>query len=226
MATDPLRSAPSPEAVARALEARFGRPIQRAGEPVLDGLVRTILSQNTTGANAAAAFAELVRRFPSWPDVLDADDAVVAEAIRPAGLAATRSRRIRSLLQAVEAETGELSLEFLRTWDSERVRVWLTRFDGVGIKTAACVLLFSLGRDEFPVDTHVLRLARRLGWVSERTGRDRAYELLRERVPAADRHSLHVNLIRLGRSLCRPVATRCGDCPLLEVCPTGRLTTA
>lgn len=226
MATDPPRSAPSPEAVARALEARFGRPAQPAGEPVLDGLIRTILSQNTTGANAGAAFAELVDRFPSWPDVLAADDAAVAAAIRPAGLAATRSRRIRSLLQAVVAETGELSLEFLRAWDSERVRAWLTRFDGVGVKTAACVLLFALGRDEFPVDTHVLRLARRLGWVDQGAGRDQAYELLRERVPAADRHSLHVNLIRLGRGLCRPATPRCGDCPLLEVCPTGRLTTA
>lgn len=207
--------------VTRRLEGRYGRPAPPRRGPVLDGLIATILSQNTTGTNARLAMRRLRERFPTWDAVLAAETDAVADQIRCAGLANRRAPRIQAILRAVLADRGELSLEHLAEAPSEEVMRQLTAYEGVGIKTAACVLLFTLAREEFPVDTHVLRLTRRLGWVPPNYTADQAYARLRERIPPADRHSLHVNLIAHGRAVCRARRPACDDCALLDICPFG-----
>lgn len=152
---------------------------------------------------------------------MGADPTELADAIRCAGLAPTRARRMQAILSAVLAAEGELSLERLRELPDDAVAAELARLPGVGIKTAACVLLFSMSRDVFPVDTHIWRIARRLHWVADDASRDQTYAAVSPTVPAGARHELHVHLIRLGREICRSGVPRCGDCPLAARCPTG-----
>jgi endonuclease-3 len=204
--------------VAEQLIAAFGEPVPPPSRPVLDGLIGTILSQNTTGLTAGLAYTELRRRFPDWAQLPEAETAGVADAIRVAGLAETRARRLQSVILSVTDDFGEASLESLREWTDEQVTRYLTGLEGVGPKTAACVLLFAMGRDVFPVDTHVWRIVRRLGWVTDSSTRDQTFEQLGPRVPPELRHSLHVLLIRLGREICRAGRPRCGGCPLAERC--------
>ncbi|MEL6177574.1 MAG: endonuclease III, partial [Myxococcota bacterium] len=208
--------------VARVLEATYGTPQRNTDETVLDGLIGTILSQNTTGSNSSRAFQALKRRFPTWEYALDADVEEIEEAIRIAGLARVRSQRIQGILHQLREERGALDLEFLRTWPDDDVHAYLTRFKGVGVKTAACVQLFTLGRDDFAVDTHIWRLAKRLGWVETAASRDGTYQALNPIVPDALKHSLHVNLIRHGRRRCKAQRPHCGNCVLLEDCAYGR----
>ena len=203
------------------LETRYGRPERPSPKPVLEGLIATILSQNTTGATARQAFAELSRRFPAWEDLPAADTDRLADAIRVAGLAETRARRLQAIVSLVIEEFGEASLEVLRDWPDDAVVRYLTGFEGVGPKTAACVLLFAMARDVFPVDTHVWRICRRLGWVPDSSSRNATFDALAEEVPPDLRHGLHVLLIRLGREVCRAHAPRCDDCPLAARCPSA-----
>jgi endonuclease III len=188
---------------------------------VLDGLIATTLSQNTTSTNALSAFQRLKRRCPTWAGCLRRGIAVVREAIRPAGLADVRAPRIIAILERVRRDQGRLSLEFLCTTPVERAQVYLESFPGVGPKTAACVLLFDCGRAVFPVDTHVARIAQRLAWVPDGSSPEEIQRRLGPRIPPRLRHGLHVNLIALGRHLCRPRDPRCEVCPILRHCPTG-----
>jgi endonuclease-3 len=189
----------------------------REGE-VLDGLVRTILSQNTSDANSGRAFQALKAAFPTWDEVRTADLQSLAQSIRCGGLAATKAARLQALLQAIYAERGETCLEHLREWSDEDIRAYLGRFPGIGPKTIACLLLFTLGRADFPVDTHVWRLARRLGWVPESSSREATYETLNALVPNEIKYALHVLLIHHGRVCCRPQRPRCARCCLADRC--------
>lgn len=218
---------PEPTLEARVVQAaawlreRYGIPPRGEGGPVLDGLLGTILSQNTTGVTARQAFAALRQRYPHWEDLPTADPEDIADTIRIAGLADTRARRMQTIITHVIADFGEASLETLRDWSDDEVERYLTGLPGVGPKTAACVLLFAMRRDVFPVDTHVWRLARRLGWVPATADRNEAFRRLREVVPAPLRHELHVNLIRHGRTVCKAHQTACDQCPLATVCPSA-----
>ena len=172
------------------------------GFTVLDSLIATILSQNTTDTNSWPAFQRLKARFPTWDSARLAPVDQMEECIRSAGLARTKSHRIHKILDALAAERpGEpLSLEHLRSeQDTAAAMAQLTRFSGVGPKTAACVAMFTLGRPEFPVDTHVLRLALALGWVPRGTGREAAYAHLNCRVPNSIKLDLHVLLVLHGK---------------------------
>jgi endonuclease-3 len=171
--------------------------------------------------NRDRAYASLKNRFASLDEVLDADPAEVADAIRPGGLANTKAPRIQAILRAIEGREGALDLGFLHRMGDDAVRDYLRSLPGVGPKTAACVLAFSLGRPALPVDTHVLRVARRLGFVGPKTGADPAHEAMDRLVPAGLRVSLHVGLIRLGREVCKPGRPRCEECPLQDLCPTA-----
>src|SRR6266852_2232272 len=151
------------ERVYAALLKEYGQPVWRREMPALDELVSTILSQNTNDLNRDRGFEALRARFPSWEAVRDAPEAEVIDAIRPAGLANQKGPRIQQVLRAITQERGALDLEFLRDRPVDEARVWLTQFKGVGPKTAAIVLLFSLGLPAFPVDTHVHRVTGRLG---------------------------------------------------------------
>ena len=161
---------------------------------VLDALVGTILSQNTTDVNSHRAFRSLKTAFPTWEEFRTAPSAACEESIRQGGLAATKTARIKLLLDALLEERGELSLEFLRGVSTADVKKKLRAYKGVGAKTISCVLLFCLGRADFPVDTHVWKIALALGWVPKNADRDGTYAHLNARVPDGLKYALHVHV--------------------------------
>jgi endonuclease-3 len=181
-------------------------------------LVSTILSQNTNDVNRDRAFEALRNRFPSWESVRDAAPHDVIDEIKVAGLANQKGPRIQAVLRQITVERGELELDFLRTWAPEEVYAWLLRFKGVGPKTAAIVMLFSLGMPAFPVDTHVFRVTGRLGLRPDRMTAERAHETLAELFPVESYYAAHLNLIRHGREVCHARNPACERCPLQELC--------
>ncbi len=200
------------------LERAFGRPrLGRRYRP-LDELVLTVLSQNTHDRNRDRAFAALRRRFPDWNSVLAAAPGEIEETIRMGGLARIKARVIRDILRRIRSERGALSLDFLRRIPAAEARGYLERFKGVGQKTVCCVLLFSCGHPAFPVDTHVHRVTRRLGWVPERATPATSHVILARLIPSDRYFPAHVNLITLGRRICRPRNPACPSCPLRRSC--------
>jgi endonuclease-3 len=209
------------ESVARRLAARYGIPRRRLEDP-LDVLIETVLSQNTSDLNSGRAFRALKAAFPSWPAVAAARRAALARAIRSGGLARLKGARIQSILAELEARPGGYDLRPLRRLAPEQAEASLRGLPGVGPKTRACVLLFGCGHAAFPVDTHVHRIVRRLGLVPPRADAVRTHAELAPRVPTARALDLHLNLIRLGREVCRPRAPRCEACPLRPACAFAR----
>ncbi len=190
--------------------------------PPLDELIATVLSQATSDVNSERAFASLKRRFPDWADVLAAPAAEVADAIRMGGIAEQKAATIQRILATVAEREGRLDLDRLNGLDDAAVEAYLISLPGVGPTSAACVLVFSMGRAAFPVDTHVHRVATRLGWLPERTPAGRAHEVLRDLVPADIRYDLHLALIVHGRTVCRAQRPACPACVLLPHCAFGR----
>jgi len=209
--------------VCRLLAGRFGRPDLCAHEtdPVRN-LVLTILSQNTTDANRDRAYDRLEERFPTLPALAAARPSELEEAIRVGGLARAKAKAILGALARIREERGGYSLDFLRGMPLPEARAYLTSFPGVGVKTANILLLFSFGMPAFPVDTHVLRVTKRLGLVPATSDLAKAALSLEPHVGPGDHGPLHLNLIRLGREVCRPRDPRCAECPLLAVCPEGK----
>lgn len=195
----------------------FGTPKLRGGDPI-EALVGCILSQSTTDAQSDAAYDALVKKFPTWVQVRDARPADLARVIKTSGLANEKARYIKNALDFIERERGEISLDFLRRMPVREARQWLTQIRGVGPKTASIVLLFALKMPVFPVDTHVHRVTRRLGWITDKTSADKAHEILEALVPPERYYPLHLNLIRLGREICRAQNPKCELCPLTDLC--------
>jgi len=188
----------------------------------LEELVLTILSQNTNDVNRDRAFAAMRSRYPTWEVLASASPGDLAEAIKPGGLSNIKAPRILAVLHEIrDREGGSLDLGWMRTAHSDRVSAYLTSLPGVGPKTAACVLAFSLRRPVIPVDTHVFRVAGRLGLLPPRTDPERAHAVLEAAVPPRLRVSLHVGMIRLGREICRAGRPQCERCPLQDLCPTA-----
>lgn len=185
----------------------------------LDELVLTILSQNTSDANCYRGWEALRTRYPDWESVLAAPEGDLEETIRPAGLARQKSATIRSVLERLRDERGSPGLDHLSDLDDGEALVYLTSFKGVGVKTAACVLCFALGRNVIPVDTHVHRIAIRLGLVREGASALRTHEILNEIVPPELRYELHVSMIGHGRIVCGARRPRCDRCVLADLCP-------
>lgn len=205
--------------VALLLEKHLGVPHRNPRRPPpLDMLVATILSQNTNDRNSHRAYSGLRERYPEWSGVAGASPAALRVAIRTAGMATQKARHIRGALAAIRERYGTYDLAPIRRKSSDLILRELTELDGVGVKTAACVLLFSLGRDVFPVDTHVHRLCSRLGLAPGCRTPEKTFEAMRGLVPAGRAHSLHTNMIRFGRTLCRPTNPGCGRCPLYGEC--------
>ncbi len=192
----------------------------RRSDP-LEELVLTVLSQNTSDANSFRAYASLRERFPTWEELAAAPLREVSSAIRSGGLANIKAPRILAILHAIREREGRFDLTFLRSMSDEAVREYLTSLPGVGPKTAAVVMAFSLARPTLPVDTHVHRVSRRLGLIPPRTSAVRAHQMLEVLTPPELRVSLHVGLIRLGRDLCKAGRPRCERCPLKDLCPTA-----
>ena len=196
----------------------FGEPIWRNPLPAIDELVSTILSQNTNDVNRDRAFESLRAKFPTWEAVRDAREADVINAIRPAGLANQKGPRIQQVLRAITEERGALDLQFLAELPVEEARAWLTKFNGVGPKTAAIVLCFSLGRPAFPVDTHVYRVTGRLGLRPDKMTVEQAHPYLESVFPPETYYAAHLNIIRLGREVCNARKPNCPQCPVNTLC--------
>ena len=195
-------------------------------EDIVGALVATVLSQNTSDLNSGRAFAALTAAFPGgWDEVRTANVTAVADAIRAGGLANVKAPRIQAILQDVYARHGRTDLDHLRQWEDAAVREYLRSFHGVGAKTAACVLMFNLGRPVLPVDTHVHRVARRLGLIGPSVTADGAHDALPRLLEDDQIYSFHVHLIEHGRRTCHARTPACAVCPVQAECDfyKGRL---
>ncbi|HIE24382.1 MAG TPA: endonuclease III [Anaerolineales bacterium] len=197
---------------------KFGEPVWRNPLPAIDELVSTFLSQNTNDINRDRAFDSLRAKFSTWEEVRDAPIAEVVEAVRVAGLAKQKGPNIQNALRQISEERGELDLEFLKEMSVEEARAWLVKFRGVGPKTAAIVLLFSLDMPAFPVDTHVYRITGRVGLRPQKISVEKAHPYLEGIFPPETYRTAHLNIIRLGREICKARKPNCAECPLLEIC--------
>jgi endonuclease-3 len=204
--------------VQRRLLEHYGAPCWEARYAPLEELVGTILSQHTSDLNSERAFTSLRRTFPSWEAVRDAPVDDVIEAIRAGGLAVVKAHRIQAALRVLTDNEGRVALPDLRRMRRKKAIGLLTDLPGVGPKTAACVLLFGAHVPALPVDTHVHRVALRVGLVPPRTNAERASELLEAALAPRDYYAFHVNVIRLGREVCKAPRPRCSVCPLASRC--------
>lgn len=209
----------SPEEVIELLVPVYGRPVPQISNDPLAELILTVLSQNTADTNSGRAFVQMMRRFPSWDAIRDAPLDELIATIQHGGLAPQKAPRIQAILREVSAHSPNWDVGFLDELPIEEARAWLRALPGVGPKTAACVLLFSLGRPALPVDTHVERVSKRLGLIPEKTTADQAHGLLEQMVPEADYYPFHMLLIKHGRRTCIARKPACERCPLVE-CPS------
>jgi endonuclease-3 len=203
--------------ITAALERVYGVPRVARSNP-LDELILTILSQNTNDTNSDRAMARLRQRFPTWEAVLRARKKAVADAIRVGGLGNIKADRIQKILKAIARKNGRLDLSFLKKLPVPEAKRYLRSFKGVGPKTAACVLLFSCQRPAFPVDTHIHRIGRRMGWLLGKVSDEQAHEIMESLVTQDKYLSLHINLIRHGRATCRPQQPKCHACCIADYC--------
>jgi len=214
----------SPDALrAEALEVHrrlievYGERGQKRSDPI-STLVLTIISQNTNDPLRDRAFERLRERFPTWEQVRDAPEEEIVAAIQGAGLGPQKAHRIKAALERISRERGELDLDFLREMPVEEARHWLISFNGIGPKTAAIVLLFSLDMPAFPVDTHVHRVSKRLGLIPPKASRERAHGILEDLLPPEIYYTFHLNLISHGRGVCQARRPRCELCALRNLC--------
>ena len=196
----------------------YGHPVWRKPLPPVDELVCTILSQNTNDRNRDIAFLALKQRFANWEEVMCAEEMEIIDAIRIAGLANQKGPRIKAVLNQIMQERGNLDLSFLAELPIEEARDWLLRFKGVGRKTAAIVLQFSLNRPAFPVDTHIYRVTGRLGVRPPSLTVEQTHNLMEKLIAPEEFYTGHLNLIRLGREICHARKPDCSHCPVSDLC--------
>lgn len=202
----------------------YGVPIQPPHRAPLDELVLTVLSQSTNDRNRDIAYLRLRERFAgSWEAVRDAPPEEVEEAIRPGGISKVKSVRIKAILDAVGEGGRDLSLDHLASLSVPAAQAELTALPGVGRKTAACVLLFSFGMRDVPVDTHVSRVATRLALLPDTKNFDRLHDAMLALTPEGAELELHVNLLRHGRRTCFAQRPACERCALRRMCPSRRV---
>lgn len=201
------------------LEREYGTPKKERGVDPLDVLVQTILSQNTNDQNRDRAYQRLKSQFPRWEDLLNGKRRRIVEALRPGGLARQKAQRIVDILQWLKEREGKVSLAFLKGMGEEEIKETLGDRKGIGPKTVHCLLLFGLGREAFPVDTHILRVGKRLGFIPQEIDAEKAHSWMVPLVPKGKAHSLHINLIRHGRFVCKAKSPKCAECFLGEDCP-------
>jgi len=204
--------------IERRLRKEYGEPRKKNVEDPLDILIRTILSQNTSDANSGRAFDGLKERFRDWDAARRASVRQLEQAIRVGGLAKIKSRRIKRILSQIHDDYGKMSLAPLCGMGSEEAATALLAFDGVGPKTVNCVLLFGFGMNVFPVDTHILRISKRLDLIPQGATLERAHTLWAEFLPDGLAYSLHLNLIMHGRRICHARTPKCESCCLGQIC--------
>lgn len=205
--------------VIKLLDEHFGKPFDyKKNEPeILDVLIATKLSQNTTDKSAYTAFKNLKNKFKNWEEVSSASEKEIKDCIKVCGLANTKSKDIKQMLKKMKSSYGSLDVSFLKSLDDAQVYDELLQYRGIGIKTISCVLIFALGRDAFPVDTHVHRVLNRLGIVKQNSPLKTFAEIVKK-IPEGKMYVLHANLIKFGRNICRAKIPLCGICFLYGLC--------
>ena len=204
--------------ISETLEDLLGVPTRDGAGDVLECLILTILSQNTTDVNRDKGYVKLKEHFPTWEEVLHADTKAIAAAIRVAGLGKQKSETIKNFLTWLKDEHGDLSLEFIHDIETEAALELLCQHKGIGIKTASVTLSFACGREVFPVDTHILRISKRLGLIPSNCSAEKAHQELLPIVPPGKAYPFHMNLIYFGRRICDARKPLCERCPLTEHC--------
>ncbi len=208
--------------VIKLLEQEYGFCQWQVESDPIDALIGTILSQNTSDANSGRAFASLKASFDNWEAVASAPVEDIARAIKSGGLSQIKAIRIKQVLEQVKKDQGRINLNSLKSRTMAEAEDYLVRLPGVGRKTARCVLLFSLGKPSLPVDTHIFRVATRLGLIHSKVSVDKAHSLLQDQVPASKVYQFHVHMIEHGRRICRARQPRCDMCVLSSICPTSQ----
>lgn len=209
------------EYIVQNLEKTFGIPkLSRKTDP-LAMLINIILSQATSDVNSRRTFENLKIKFENWENVLKANEKEIADAIRLGGLANQKAKVIKDLLNQIKVMHGSLSLKFVEKMSDEEARNYLENFRGIGPKTVACTLLFASHKEVFPIDTHIFRILKRMGILPVKISDKKAHKNLDEIVPKGKFYSLHVNLIRLGKMICKPKEPLCETCPIVEYCDYG-----
>jgi endonuclease-3 len=206
--------------ILKLLSAEYGKLKWRRRRSPIEVLVQTILSQNTSDRNSGRAFEQLLASFGNWEDVANASVSQISNSIKAGGLGAVKARYIKQSLEEVRGRRGGFELDFLRKLPVDEARDWLRQLPGVGMKTASVVLLFSLGMPVLPVDTHIFRVAKRLGLIDSKVSIDKAHILLEGLVPPKDVYQFHVLLIEHGRKVCKAQRPRCRECVLGRLCPS------
>ena len=215
------RKRSSAEKLEKAMEVlndTYGVPEPAGRDDPVHSIILTILSQNTNDRNRDVAAKRLFERFDSPEDILEADIKDIEEAVRPAGLGPTKARRIKSLLERIREEKGEITLDHVNKMGNEEAKKYLKSFDGIGPKTAAVTLLFVFDKPVMPVDTHVHRVSKRIGLIDRNTNRKKAHDILENMVPDDRIYEFHINLIRHGRKTCTARNPDCENCPLRDIC--------
>ena len=196
----------------------FGFPDRKKKLPdPIDTLIATILSQNTNDKNSYQAFNNLKKRFNNWQEAADAPRKQIESVIKVAGLGKQKSAAIKNAFNQLKKKNGKLDLRYIKKLKDEEILNDLTSISGVGVKTASCVLLFSLDRNVCPVDTHVHRTLNRIGLVKTSSPEKTFYQIYGN-LPDGTAHHFHTNLIKLGREICKPAKPICILCPLLKIC--------
>ena len=208
------------------LNREYGIPEWKLNHAPISVLVQTILSQNTSDINSRRAFESLLASFGSWESLANADIDAIEHAIRCGGLGRMKAKRIREVLREIERKRGRLELDFLGWLPLPEARDWLEKLPGVGVKTASCVLLFSLGMTALPVDTHILRVSKRLGLINSSESAVKAHQLLGKLVPWQDVYQFHILMIEHGRTACQAHRPLCQSCVLKEMCPSYAVSVA
>jgi endonuclease-3 len=208
------------EQILKLLSAEYGERHWRRRQSPIAVLVQTILSQNTSDRNSGRAFEQLLASFGGWEDVANASVSRISDSIKAGGLGAVKASYIKRSLEEIRARQGGFELDFLRKLPVDEARDWLRQLPGVGMKTASVVLLFSLGMPALPVDTHVFRVAKRLGLIDSRVSIEKAHILLEGLVSSKDVYQFHVLLIEHGRKVCKAQRPRCRGCVLARLCPS------
>ena len=210
----------SVEQILRLLSGEYGKRRWHPWQSPIVVLVQTILSQNTSDRNSGRAFEQLLASFGGWEDMANASVGEISHSIKAGGLGEVKARYIKQALEEIRRRRCGFELDFLKQMSVDEARDWLKQLPGVGMKTASCVLLFSLGMPALPVDTHVFRVARRLRLIDSRVSVEKAHKLLEGFVPPKDVYQFHVLLIEHGRKICKAQRPRCDRCMLQELCPS------
>jgi endonuclease-3 len=209
------------EEVVELLEQEYGPRKWQPDRDPIDVLIGTILSQNTSDTNSGRAFASLKAKLGSWEAVASAPAEHVAQVIKSGGLSQIKAVRIKQVLEQIEKEQGRISLDSLKSMNMAEAEDYLMRLPGVGHKTARCVLLFSLRKPSLPVDTHVFRVAKRLGLIDSRASIEKAHSLLQEQISPSKVYQFHIHMIEHGRRICHARQPRCNTCILRAACPSS-----